>query len=222
MEVVGFRQGFAGVDIDLMIAESLGAMPLRQPAAAQHVKIAHRHGDERHAGRGHRNAVVLEPDFARLQHQCRGDHILVAKGHQRVGQFRNVELGPRLVAIERDAGTDGADLLFEDDQPLTHIRGGEPLEPEQHRGADGGMAGEWQLLAGREDAHPRGVGGLVRRQHEHRFRQVELLGDPLHGVARQPVAIEHDRKRVAAHPGVGEDVKQGVAARHGVVRAWGG
>ena len=91
---------------------------------------------------------------------------------------------------------------------------------EQDRGADGRMAGEGQFAAGREDAQPRGVDGIARRQHEDRLRQVEFARDRLHARRVEPVAIEHDGERVAGEGDVGEHVERVIGAAHGRLPSW--
>ena len=74
-------------------------------------------------------------------------------------------------------------------------------------GADGRVPGERHLGRRRENAHARGVRGVLRLQHEHRLGQVELARDRLHARAVEPVGVEHHRQRVAAEALVGEHVE---------------
>jgi hypothetical protein len=53
-----------------------------------------------------------------------------------------------------------------------------------------------------------------RRLNEDRFGKVQLLGDRLHRLVAQTVAIEDDGQRIARQPAVGEHVIDAVAARH--------
>ena len=55
------------------------------------------------------------------------------------------------------------------------------------------------------------VPGLLRRQQERRLRKVHFLGDRLHGLERQPAAVEEDRELVSPEEMVGEDVVVKVA-----------
>jgi hypothetical protein len=81
-----------------------------------------------------------------------------------------------------------------------------PSERKEDGGADGRMAGEWQLHARREDAHARGAAGR-RLEHEDRLRMAELARDRLHAAIVEGVGIEHDRKRVALEAPVREHVE---------------
>ncbi len=76
------------------------------------------------------------------------------------------------------------------------------------------MSRERQLGGRRENAHARGVRLVLRLQHEHRLRQVELARDGLHRRRIQPVGVEHDRQRVAAEPLVGEDIENVIVEAH--------
>ncbi len=85
---------------------------------------------------------------------------------------------------------------------------------EQHRGAHGRMAGKRQFALGREDAQARAMRGILRRQHEHRLRQIELARDRLHRRGVEAIALQHDGKRIAGKAPVGEDVEGDKAAFH--------
>ena len=82
-------------------------------------------------------------------------------------------------------------------------------------GADIRMAGEWQFRTWREDANLRGVRGILRRQNEGCFREVELRSDGLHLLACQRSRLRHDRKLVAAEFAIGEDVDSNETNLHG-------
>jgi hypothetical protein len=90
----------------------------------------------------------------------------------------------------------------------------------QHEGsADIGVAGEGHLGLGGEDADLGGVSGVLGRQHERRFGQVELGGDGLHALGRKPPhrtgdGIGHDGQRIAAELAVGEDIDGGELEFH--------
>jgi hypothetical protein len=56
---------------------------------------------------------------------------------------------------------------------------------------------------------------IVRRQHEDRLREVELAGDPLHVLARDPLGLRKDGERIAPERAVGEDVGGQIAVAHG-------
>ena len=72
----------------------------------------------------------------------------------------------------------------------------------QHEGgADIGMAGKRHFGARGENAHMGGVRGVLRRQHEGRFREIELGGDGLHLRRRKPARVGHDGERIAAEFG---------------------
>ena len=68
------------------------------------------------------------------------------------------------------------------------------------------MAGERHLGSAIEDAHARGMAGIVRRQDEGRLAQIELGGEGLHLGVREAVRIGEDGERIAAEASVGEDV----------------
>ncbi len=68
------------------------------------------------------------------------------------------------------------------------------------------MTGKRHLGAGREDAHLRGMRGVLRRQHESGFGEVELGGDRLHLPRRQAQGIDDHGERIAAELPVGEHV----------------
>ena len=73
-------------------------------------------------------------------------------------------------------------------------------------GADIGMAGERHLAAAIEDAHPRGVRRIGRRQHEGRLAEIELGGERLHVGVAHAARVGKDGERIAAEAAVGEDV----------------
>lgn len=87
-------------------------------------------------------------------------------------------------------------------------------DAEQHRRAHRRMAGERKFAFGGEDAAARPVLAFLRRQHEHRLRQVELVGNRLHRLGIEAVRLEHDGERIAGEAAVGEDVKCEIAALH--------
>src|SRR5262249_31217654 len=70
--------------------------------------------------------------------------------------------------------------------------------------ADGRMAGEGQLVARREDAHP--IVGCLARLEKRGLREIGPARDALHLVARQVLAVEHDRDRVAEERPAGKDI----------------
>ena len=82
------------------------------------------------------------------------------------------------------------------------------MQREQHRGADGRVAGERQFACGREDAQPRAVAGILRRQHEHRLGMIELARDRLHCGGVEPCGIEHDGERIAGKAPIGKHVER--------------
>jgi len=72
--------------------------------------------------------------------------------------------------------------------------------------ADGGVACEWQLAIGREDAQTVVRIGTCGGQYEGGFGQVVPVGDLLHLLARQAFGLQDDRQRVALESLGGEDV----------------
>jgi hypothetical protein len=68
------------------------------------------------------------------------------------------------------------------------------------------VARERELLGRREDAHAVVGARGGRREDERRLRQVRPVRETLHLLGGQAVAVEHDRERVTAERGGGEDV----------------
>ena len=80
------------------------------------------------------------------------------------------------------------------------------------------MAGEAHLDVWREDAHLRGVRGVLRRQDERRLREVHLVRDPLHQPHLNVLRVEHHRELVARQRLVGEHVDDSDLVRHFTIR----
>ncbi len=86
---------------------------------------------------------------------------------------------------------------------------------EHQRRADRGVPGKRQFGRGREYAQPRGVVGILRRQHEHGLGEVHLARDPLHPGIVDAVAVGEHGQRIAAEHPVGEDVRRMEPVCHG-------
>ena len=54
---------------------------------------------------------------------------------------------------------------------------------------------------------------ILRLQHEHRLRQVQLARDRLHLLGVERIGIADDGERIAAEAAVGEDVERVEAER---------
>ena len=80
------------------------------------------------------------------------------------------------------------------------------LAREDEARADGRVAGHRKLAPRREDAHAPVVRRVVGRQHEGRLRQVELFGDGLHRLGRQPAPVRENGQGVPAERAVCEHV----------------
>jgi hypothetical protein len=129
-----------------------------------------------------------------------------------LGQPGELEAGvTALVAASFDAAAHRTDALLQHDIAIDET----VAQREQHRGADGRMAGKRQLARRREDPRPRPVSGVVRRQHEYRLRQVELARHRLHRLGREAVGLEHHGERVAGEASVGEHVQREEGSAHG-------
>jgi hypothetical protein len=89
-------------------------------------------------------------------------------------------------------------------EQLTHAR-------HSPGGADVGMAGEWDLVGRREDAHlGDAVAAVGRGQDEGRLRIMELCGDALHRLAIEPARVRDDRDLIAAERLGREDIERQV------------
>src|SRR5687767_13964523 len=77
-----------------------------------------------------------------------------------------------------------------------------------------GMSGKRKLYARREDPELARVRRILRRQHEHRLRIVELTGDLLHSRFRDSAGVGKNRKLVAAENVIGEYVEGMEAVFH--------
>src|SRR5262245_64757890 len=97
------------------------------------------------------------------------------------------------VSLWADLAVDDPDLFLDHD-----IAGVAAPEQRKHEcAADGWMAREGELGAGREDAHARGAAEIVRLEHEYGLRVAELARDRLHRLGLELVGVEHHRERVA-------------------------
>src|SRR5262249_43417945 len=75
--------------------------------------------------------------------------------------------------------------------------------------AQGGMAGEWELLGHREDAHLHSLHALdagVARQDEGRLRQIGLASETLELLLAQGAGVRKHGDGVSLEGAVGEDV----------------
>src|SRR5205807_656874 len=79
---------------------------------------------------------------------------------------------------------------------------------EHEGGCDGRVAGHRELGAGGKDSHAPVVARVVGRQHEGRLRQIELFGDRLHRLGRQPTTVRDDGQRVPAERAIREHVNE--------------
>ena len=161
--------------------------------------------------------MAIEADLGRIEAEPPGG----LRGRQSLAphfrQARQPEAGlspPRPEDFDR-AGHD-ADLLLEAEQDGAGLT--LPVEQrQQHRRADGRVAGEGQFVLRREDAQRGAVPLRLGRRDEHRFRQVELAGDALHARVVETLRIEHHGERVSGERLLGEDVQRGEAAAHGLL-----
>ena len=158
--------------------------------------------------------MVLEADLGRRQPERCGDVFLRAGRAEARGQLRAIELREAAVLRELYPAAHRPHPFLEHDNGILAGLAAEPLERQADGGADSGMPGEGKLGGRREDARLCRVGGVLRRPHEHRLRQVELARNPLHGAGVQALGIEHHGERVAGERPVGENVENLVAALH--------
>ncbi len=168
--------------------------------------------------------MVLEADLGGDQAERGGEAVGCGQRSGVGGQLRRVELRVRGHAgPQAHADADDADLLLQHDQRVAGCRGpGRAQLGQQRAGSDGGMTGEGKLGRGREDAHARGVRGILRLQDEGGLRQVELARDRLHAAGIQAVRVEHDGERIAAEALAGEHVEDMIGEGHRRARslAW--
>ena len=73
------------------------------------------------------------------------------------------------------------------------------------------MAGEGELVGGREDTDAHVCVGTGRRQNEHGLREVHLARERLHRDRVEIARVGEDRQLVPCQRGVGEDVGDDVA-----------
>ncbi len=88
------------------------------------------------------------------------------------------------------------------------------LARQHERGSDIRMSGEGHFGAGSEHSHLRGMLGVVRRQHEGRFRVVELQSDGLHLAAGEVRRVQDHGEWIAAEHPVGEHIGRDIASFH--------
>ena len=80
--------------------------------------------------------------------------------------------------------------------------------------AESRVTGEGKLARRREDPQLVVRVGSGRLEHERCFRQVRPVGEPLHFLRAQTVAIQHDSDRIAAVGHRGEDIDLTELANH--------
>ena len=73
--------------------------------------------------------------------------------------------------------------------------------------ADRGVSREVELRSRCEDAHPTGVRGIVLRQDEGRFAEIELASNLLHALGRDPGCVRENRELVPAEGRRAEDIE---------------
>jgi hypothetical protein len=78
------------------------------------------------------------------------------------------------------------------------------------------MAGKRQLPRRGEDAQPRAVRRISRREHKDGLGMTKLARDRLHGVPLEPLRLEHHRERIAGKAPVGEHVERREPSAHEV------
>ncbi len=144
---------------------------------------------------------VIDSDPARRRNDIDGDVFAARQGPRRSEPGADDRAGllqqcqwhqPRLLLEgQRIAGQTAVDLA---------------QAGQNEGGADIRMPGEGQLGLRGKDPHLGGMRRVFWRQHEGRFRQVELAGDRLHLRHRKPVGVQHHRQRIAAEPPVGKHI----------------
>jgi hypothetical protein len=153
---------------------------------------------------------VGHSDRASLGHEVRW-HVVADNERLRGRQTRAGDRG----AFFEKFNPDQAGNLFEN-QRLAVQRPAVTAAFPRHdkRRPDIGVARERHLGAGGEDADVGRVISRFRRQHEGRFRQIELGRDPLHLLGRKPVGVDDHGERIAAELPVGEDVDRDEVQLH--------
>ncbi len=111
---------------------------------------------------------------------------------------------PGLVSFELD-GDDPVARLERDHAQLQR-------RAEDERGAEAGMPGERDLVAGREDANANGA-AFARRQDEHALGEAKLERQLLHRQLVEVARVGEDGQLVARERPVGEDVGDDIAKR---------
>jgi hypothetical protein len=152
-------------------------------------RAGRRRSPEAHAINAH--VVCRKPDTNR---GAGGIDLCAPRERQRRQEFR---------ADDRDALVHEVDLheassLFEHEANRGRIAGRNSPAGNEEGGPDVGVAREGHFALGGEDAHVRGVSGVLRRQNKSGFDLIELDGKRLHLRIRQTLGVEHDRDRVAA------------------------
>src|SRR5437763_17211626 len=148
-----------------------------------------------------------------LAHQPDGAHIDLEQPRRRRQRdtegtgnvFHLGDLGPRRAHIDPAAlgaqrEEPGAALLLE----LAIARLGNAGADRSVGAADGGMPGEGQLVARRENAQA--IVARFARREERGLREIGPARNALHVGALQSFAVEHDRDRVAEERPAGKDV----------------
>ena len=160
--------------------------------------------------------MAIEADIGGREAEACGD-----LGHRRairidpLRRLRQVEFCRERAAVSAShAAGDVADLLLENEADRLRRREfGRTDMGEQRRGSDRRVAGEGQFPPGRKDADRGGIGGIVRRENEDGFGQVELARDRLHAGVGEAVGVQYDRQRIAGKSRVGEHVEREKTSR---------
>ena len=119
------------------------------------------------------------------------DTILPGFTHLQVAQ--PVSFGHHMLAwfemFDRDFDRDQTHPFLEVESRRRFAPGNRAQRRQQPGGANRGMAGEGQFRRRGENAQTLAVRRVRRRQHEDRFREIELAGDGLHLGSGQPARI---------------------------------
>ena len=174
----------AGPSSNPNAASQSGSRRARAPSP----RAAHRHEREGMPGRPARRAKRAEADVGRWQPERRRDRAPSTGGARRPRPAVAVARSARGHAHRPIGVTMQRTGPIPSSSTNSRAAGAAIDAAEQHRGADGRMAGERQFPRRREDAQPRAMRGSARRQHEHGLGQVELARDRLHRRRVEPLA----------------------------------
>ena len=122
------------------------------------------------------------------------------------------ELGPPFFDTNRDG--DRPDAFLEHDLRFVACERNGANGGQDVCGSDGGMAGELQLAARREDSDSRGMARVVGRQDECRLGVVELPRDVWHKVRGDFARVGKDGELISAEASIGENVGGEIAGVH--------